>query len=89
MKRRSSVSAEIVDIGNSKGVRIPKPIREQAGLRDKVTLSVEDGAVVIRPARRLREGWRECLARAGAGGPEDIVWPEDTPTEFDETEWTW
>ena len=39
--------------GTSLGVRIPKPLQEAARLKpgDKVALELEDGAIVIRPAR--------------------------------------
>lgn len=89
MKQRTGVKAEIIAIGNSRGVRIPKAIREQAGLDGKVMLTVEGDAVVIRPARRPRQGWDEAFVRAGAGGEDDAVWPDLLQSEFDETEWTW
>jgi antitoxin MazE len=39
--------------GNSVALRIPKNIAEEAGLRegDRVELSVENGAIAVRPAR--------------------------------------
>jgi antitoxin MazE len=40
--------ARLVRIGNSRGVRLPKPLIEQAGLSDEVELDVRDGAIVIR-----------------------------------------
>lgn len=83
-------TAEIVRIGNSKGVRIPKALREQVGLEGKVTLSVEGGALVIRPKRKPREGWAEQYAKALKANPEqEKFWPDDMKNEFDDTEWTW
>jgi antitoxin MazE len=77
-------------IGNSYGVRIPKAIREQAGLSGKVTLTVSDNAVIVRPARKLREGWEEQFAKARPQelGEEDKAWL-DMPNEWDDKEWTW
>ncbi|MEX0645350.1 MAG: AbrB/MazE/SpoVT family DNA-binding domain-containing protein, partial [Parvularculaceae bacterium] len=71
MKRPPAAIAEIVAIGNSKGVRIPKAIREQAGLEGRVTLSVENDALVIRAARRPRDRWAKAFARAVASGPDE------------------
>jgi antitoxin MazE len=84
-------TAEIVRIGNSKGVRIPKALREQVGLEGKVTLSVERGALVIRPkGRKPREGWAEQYERALKENPEqEKLWPDDMKNEFDDAEWTW
>lgn len=48
-----------VRIGNSRGIRIPKPLIEQCGLGEAVDLRVEDGAPGHRP-RRLAAGRVGC-----------------------------
>ena len=55
------MKANIIRIGNSKGVCIPKSILEQCGLEGSVEMSVENNAVVIAPARRVREGWSDAF----------------------------
>jgi len=89
MKRQATITAEVVRIGNSMGVRIPKAIREQTGLKNKVTLTVTGDAIVIRPQRAPRAGWAEAFAKAKSDEPDDAIWPEGIINEFDETEWTW
>jgi len=89
MKKSPTVIAEIVRIGNSHGVRIPKALREQAGLSGKVTLTATQGGLVIRARRSPREGWGELIAREHAREPDEKLWPEESGTEFDRTEWTW
>lgn len=78
--------AKLVRIGNSRGVRLPKPLIEQAGLSDEVELDVREGAIVIRPADGPRAGWAESAAELAATGSELLDAP--TPTAFDD-EWTW
>lgn len=51
-----AVRAKIVRIGNSRGLRIPKALLEACGIRDAVELSVEEGRLIVRPARGVREG---------------------------------
>ena len=67
----------IRDIGNSKGVVLPKPLLAQVGLDDQTTadMSVENGAIVLRkPVRAPRTGWAEAaLAVAGQGGDELLM----------------
>jgi antitoxin MazE len=88
MKKSNSVIAEIVRIGNSHGVRIPKAIREQAGLTGKVTMTVTGDALVIRPQRKPREGWakqyRQALKR---NDEQELLLPEEG-TVYDK-DWTW
>jgi antitoxin MazE len=82
------VRASIVRIGNSRGLRIPKALLEQAGIGDAVDLTVEDGRLVVSPLRHPREGWDEEAARMAALGDDELLDPE-TPTPFDEDEWEW
>jgi len=82
------VKTRLVRIGNSRGVRIPKPILEQAGLEDEVTLTVTDSGIIIKSTDRPRHDWAAAarvLSERGEGGLLD----EPTPTAFDKEEWEW
>jgi antitoxin MazE len=82
-------TAEIVRIGNSKGLRIPKAIRDQIGLEGQVTLAVEGNALVVRKSKVPRAGWRERCARALRKNPEqELLLPDDVGTEYDK-DWVW
>ena len=65
---KNALHTRIVRIGNSQGVRIPKPLLEQAGISDQVDLVVHDGQISIRPARCARSGWGEQFARMNRAG---------------------
>ncbi|HEY5239164.1 MAG TPA: AbrB/MazE/SpoVT family DNA-binding domain-containing protein [Rhizomicrobium sp.] len=86
MTIRATVTAEIVAIGNSKGVRIPKAMREQAGLEGEVTLTVADGALIIRPKHGPRSDWPERFGRAAKA--DELLIPDSLGTDFD-SDWTW
>ena len=75
----------IVRIGNSQGVRIPKPLIEQAGLGGEVEISVEDGSLVIRPIAKARAGWGAAFAEMARQGDDAPIDLEPHPT----TEWEW
>ena len=82
------MKTKIIRIGNSRGVRIPKPLLEEAGLEDVVTLRVVDGAIVIAAEKESRAGWEEAAALASER-QEDSLLDELTPTRFDNDEWEW
>ena len=64
-------------LGNSQGVIIPKPLLAQVGLTDEAEMRVENGAIVLRPARRAaREGWADASRAIAADADEGLVWPE-------------
>jgi antitoxin MazE len=79
------VKAKLVRIGNSRGLRLSKPLLEQAGLTDEVDITVEPGLLSIRPIANPRAGW----AASAASRPPDGLLDDATPSHFDETEWTW
>jgi antitoxin MazE len=82
------MKARLVRIGNSRGIRLPKPLIEEAGLSDEVELRVRGGTIVITPSTAVRAGWAEAAARL-AGRGEDQLLDGGLPTRFDHDEWTW
>ena len=80
--------ARLVRIGNSRGVRIPKPLIEQAGLADTVELTVKEGKIIISRASPRREGWAEAAAQMASRGDHKLLDP-GTSTKFDREEWEW
>lgn len=81
------MKTKIVRIGNSQGVRIPKPLLEQAGLEDDVVLRVVDSGIIIESAAP-RSGWAEAAAELEARGEGGLLY-ESGPTDFDEADWVW
>lgn len=82
------MKARLVQIGNSRGVRLPKPLIEEVGLSDEVELSVRGGAIVILPVRTARQGWAEAASTLHDKG-EDYLLDSPTSTHFDDGEWEW
>jgi antitoxin MazE len=86
---RQKMRAELVRIGNSRGVRIPKPLIQECGLGDTVELRVENNCLVISAARRPRQGWEEAFRVAGPAAPNELLLDTAEPNEFDRKEWQW
>jgi antitoxin MazE len=80
---------ELVRIGNSRGIRIPKPLIEQCGFGEAVELRVEHNRLVIAPERAPRQGWKEAFSAAGPGTDDSSPFEALPPNEFDDQEWTW
>jgi antitoxin MazE len=82
--------ANIIRIGNSQGIRIPKVLLEQSRLGTEVDLEVEDEKIIIRPAARPRQGWDEKF-RLLAGQGDDTITAEElnVQTDWERDEWEW
>ena len=83
------MKAELIRIGNSQGIRIPKPIIEQCGFVGSVDIMVEGDALIVRPVRNVREGWNERFSAMAANGDDRLVDEDSLATGWDETEWQW
>ena len=78
---------QLVRIGNSRGVRLPKTVIDEVGLTDEIDLRVEDRCVVIAPLHVPRSGWADAAQRLRADSKGLLV--GYAPTRFDEDEWQW
>jgi antitoxin MazE len=83
------MKVELVRIGNSRGIRIPKPILEQCGFEDAVELRVENDRLVIAQPRRPRQGWEEAFLAAGPSTHDELPLETLPPNQFDREDWRW
>jgi antitoxin MazE len=81
--------SRLVRIGNSRGIRIPKPILEAAGLTGEVELEVEEGKLIVRSVGRPRQGWEAGFAAMAELGDDRLLDAEALPTSWDEDGWEW
>lgn len=84
-----TVRTKIVKIGNSQGIRIAKPLLEQADISDDVELEVRDGSIIIRSVQRVREGWGEAFARMADRGDDRLLDPGAARADWIDSEWVW
>ena len=83
-----TATTRIVRIGNSRGIRVPKLLLDQADLPDEVELRAEPGRLIVSAVSRPREGWA-AAARTMRERGDDMLLEATTPTRFDRAQWTW
>lgn len=92
------MKVNIVQIGNSKGVRIPKTLLEQLHFEKSVEFQVLPEGLLLRPVHEKQEndalprtGWHEmfqtALAETGDDAAEFADWNQAGLSEFDTKEW--
>lgn len=83
--------AQLVRIGNSQGIRIPKPLIEQAHLEgQELKLQLVNGGLLITPETGVRKGWKEAIEQAISTQGQELPNEEwlDFPLDSDdELEW--
>ena len=83
-----TTKTRIVRIGNSRGIRLPKLLLDQAELPEEVELRAEPGRIVVSAATRPRAGWAAKAQSMHQRG-DDVLLDDSAPTRFDETDWRW
>ncbi|MDJ0677927.1 MAG: AbrB/MazE/SpoVT family DNA-binding domain-containing protein [Calothrix sp. MO_167.B42] len=84
----AAIRTRIVRIGNSQGIRIPKPLLEQSGIHTEVEIEVQDDRLIVRAAPQLRVGWDEAFAKM-AQRNDDVLLDDVSTTNWDQIEWEW
>ena len=84
----NTTRTQLIKIGNSRGIRIPKLFIDQTRLGNEVEIAVQRGTLVIRPITRPRTGWAEQFRLMAAQGDDRLL---DKPvlTKWDRSEWVW
>lgn len=83
------MKARIVQIGNSRGIRLPKAVLDQAGLTEEVDIEATPNQIIIRSAHPPREGWDEAFRLMAERGDDALVDDATPRNVFDESEWEW
>lgn len=84
------MKAQIVRIGNSRGIRLPKSILEETGFREVVELRIVSGGLLLRRGRKPREGWEAAAKQMAERGDDAPLLTDDTGrSRFDRDEWRW
>ncbi len=86
----AAMKTNIIQIGNSRGIRIPKAILEQCRLDGEVELESRGDHLVVRPVGRARQGWNEAF-RVMAERDDDTLLDGDVvvETSWEMDEWQW
>ncbi|HHB77139.1 MAG TPA: AbrB/MazE/SpoVT family DNA-binding domain-containing protein [Desulfobulbus sp.] len=81
------MKASIIQIGNSQGLRIPKPILKQCGLGGEVELEVHDNQLIIKPTIHSRQNWEKAFKKMAKNGDDRLI--ELPESRWEKEEWEW
>ena len=85
------MKTKIIRIGNSQGVRIPKPLIEESGITEEIEMILRDKEIVLRPADTTRKDWEASFKKMAEEGDDALLDRQETenPSDWDEIQWTW
>ncbi len=63
----------VINIGNSKGIRLSKTILEKYAIHDKIELILEKGYIILKPKIEPRKGWEEAFKTMHENGDDQLL----------------
>lgn len=66
----------IIQIGNSKGIRLSKTLLEKYNFTDSVELVLEKDYLVIKPKKMPRQGWDDAFKKMNKNGDDKLILPD-------------
>jgi len=63
----------IINIGNSKGIRLSKTILEKYSISDKIELILENGYIILKPKAEPRKNWEKAFKKMHENGDDQLL----------------
>ena len=84
------MKTNLIQIGNSKGIRIPKSLIEQYQLNREIELIPSKNGLLLTSSSKPRSGWDEVFKNSAVGqkDSDSSAW-RSVFNKFDNEEWSW
>ena len=63
----------IINIGNSKGIRLSKTILEKYNIQDTIEIILEKGFIVLKPKAEPRKNWEKAFQEMNKNGDDQLL----------------
>ncbi|TAL67268.1 MAG: AbrB/MazE/SpoVT family DNA-binding domain-containing protein [Bacteroidetes bacterium] len=85
------MKTKVIKIGNSFGIRIPKPMLKECEIESEVEIEQNSRLLIIQPIRKkVRKGWEKQFEQMADNGDDELIGSElNALNEFDKDEWEW
>lgn len=67
------MQASIIQVGDSKGIRLSKTILDKYHITDKVELVLENDYIILKPVSEPRKNWDEAFAEMHRNGDDRLL----------------
>lgn len=63
----------VINIGNSKGIRLSKTILEKYNIQDKIEIILEKGFIILKPKVEPRKNWEKAFKEMHQNGDDELL----------------
>ena len=78
-----SIQVSIVQVGNSKGIRLSKTLLDKYQITNKVELDLENDYIILNPVTEPRKNWENAFAEMHKNGDDKLL----IDSVFDDEKW--
>ncbi len=68
-----NLRVSVIQVGNSKGIRLSKTLLDKYQITDKVELVLEQDFIVLKPVVEPRKNWEEAFAEMHRNGDDKLL----------------
>jgi antitoxin MazE len=85
------MKTKLIRIGNSQGIRIPKPVIEETGLSEEIEMILKENQIILRSSENTRKGWDHAFNKMAQENDDQLLDKEEIEpqSQWDNVEWTW
>ncbi len=78
----------LVQVGNSKGIRLPKSILDQCHIEDKLEMEVANNEIILKPIKnKARDKWAEKFKKMSENGDDELLINDGL--DLSDKDWEW
>ena len=66
----------VIQIGNSKGIRLSKMLLEKYSITNAVELVLEKDYLILKPKKTPRKGWDKAFKKMHENGDDELLLPD-------------
>jgi antitoxin MazE len=71
-----AMKVSVIQIGNSKGIRLEKALLEKYDIKDAVELILEKRFIILKPISSPRKGWDNAFKKMHENGDDRLLMEE-------------
>jgi len=66
----------IIQIGNSKGIRLPKTLLKKYNITDVMEIILKEDHLILKPVKNPRGGWDKAFKKMHEEGEDELLIPD-------------
>ncbi|OGJ87538.1 MAG: peptidase [Candidatus Raymondbacteria bacterium RifOxyC12_full_50_8] len=82
------MKVSVIQIGNSRGVRIPKAFLQQCRIASEIDMRIENNSIILDPInRKPRQNWSIAFKTMHENGDDSLLIEDSLEGHFEDWEW--